>query len=394
MADGIKSKSYKRLDPARVRSLKLVRADARLKKLREALAGRPEQGVFIPTQTPLPAGSFVEFEFSLSDNSPSYSAVGTVSSVSRAAESRGMTVQFVGIERIVDGSIEVDPEALWKKVIAIRDLPTLPAVVTRIMQMTVSETTTAGDIARLISQDAVLSAEVLRLVNSAYYSLRQPVTTIERAIVVLGFNRIKSLVLTASVVDLWEKTATQKGFDLTAFWEHSLGAAIACETISKASGLAKPEDAFVAGLFHDLGKVVLDQFMGSIFAAVLQKVETGGRGALIRQAETEVMGFAHDRIGEWLLGEWHIPEEIVTGVANHHLPELAGEGRAVAHIVNLGDIIARSLLVGSGGDGGIPELGESTWKFMGLTPLKLDYLMGMTLVGVDAAGDFFRFIRR
>ncbi len=392
MTGEAKSKSYKKLDPARVRALKLVGASARLKKLRDALSGKAEQGVFIPTQTPLPTGAFVEFEFSLSDNSPSYGAVGTVRSAIRSPEGRGMAVQFVSIERIVDDSIEVDPEALWKKVTEIRDLPTLPAIVTRIMQMTVSETTTAGEIARLISQDAVLSAEVLRLVNSAYYSLRQPVTTIERAIVVLGFNRIKSLVLTASVVDLWENAATQKGFDLTAFWEHSLGVAVACETIAKASGLAPPEDAFVAGLFHDLGKVVLDQFMGNVFAAVLQKVET--RGTLIRRAEIDVMGFAHDRIGEWLLAEWNIPDIIVLGVANHHLPELAGEARAMAHIINLGDIITRALLVGSGGDSGMPELSESTWKFMGLTPLRLDYLMGMTLVGIDVASDFFRLIRR
>ena len=386
-----KAVGYKRLPPARVQGLELIRADARTRKLREFAEGAADLGVYIPTETPLPQGSFVEFDFRLEPDAPAYSVLGCVKTSRRSGEDPGMAVQFIRIERRAEEDVRADPERMWRRVVAIEGLPTLPVVVTRIMQKTVSEETSAGEVAELIAQDAALTAEVLRIVNSAYYSLRQPVSTVERAIVVLGFNTIKSVVLTASVVDLWEQVAASRDFDVEAFWEHSLGTAIACEVIAKVTGAAAPEDAFVAGLFHDLGKMVLNQFMGSIFAEITGRV--GKRGLLIREAESEVMGFAHDRVGEWLLTNWNIPHAIVLGVANHHLPTLAGTGEAMAHVVNLGDIVCRALVVGSGGDDGIPALRAATWDFLGLSPARLDMVMGFTLVGVDNAGDFFRLIR-
>ena len=390
MSEKAKSVGYKRLPPARVRGLKLVHADARLKKLRGLVSEAADQGVFIPTATPLPQGSFVEFDFRLDPEDPAYAVTGFVKSSNRGGDDPGMAVQFVRIERIEE-DVLVDPERLWEKVTSIDGLPTLPAVVTRIMRLTVSETTSAADVAEVIAQDASLTAEVLRIVNSAYYTLRQPISTVERAIVVLGFNRIKSIALTTSVVDLWGRGTVHGAFDLAAFWEHSLGAAIACEVIARESDLTAPEDAFVAGLFHDLGKVVLDQYMGAVFAAVLDRLEPGG--VLIHEAETEIMGFGHERIGEWLLTNWNIPDEIVAGAAHHHLPALAGDFQPVAHVVHLGDILCRALAVGSGGDDTIPEIQEATWKYLGLTAAVLDRMMGLTLVGIDNAQDFFRLVR-
>jgi len=385
-----KNVGYKKLPPSKVRDMKLVLADDRLKKLRGLADRAADQGVFIPTGTPLPQGSFVEFGFRLSPEAPLYEATGFVKSSKREGDDAGMTVQFVKIEHRNEEEGVVDPDLMWEKVVSIEGLPTLPAVLTRIMRLTVSEKTSAADVAAVIAQDAALTAEVLRIVNSAYYTLRQPISTVERAIVVLGFDRIKSVALTASVVDLWEHGATHKDFDLAAFWEHSLGTAIACEVVARESGLAAPEDAFVAGLFHDLGKVVLDQHMGAVFAEVLDHVQPG---VLMREAELDVMGFAHDRIGEWLLTEWKIPPEIVAGAAHHHLPVLAGEHQATAHATHLGDILCRALAVGSGGDDTIPDLQEATWRHLGLSPAVLDRMMGLTLVGIDNAEDFFRLVR-
>ncbi|HHN46600.1 MAG TPA: HDOD domain-containing protein [Planctomycetes bacterium] len=263
------------------------------------------------------------------------------------------------------------PENLFAAVRKLENLPTLPAVVARILEVTISETTAAADLAGVISQDPVLSAELLRLANSAYYGLGQQVATVDRAVVVLGFNRVRMASLTIAVLRMWATSTSASGgmlpqtaFDERAFWQHCLGVAVASEALARSFGVFAGENAFVAGLFHDIGKIVLSQYLSPIYSRALihlRKHETS-----IHAAEIATTGLAHERIGEWLTSSWRLPGFIRQAIEHHHVPELAGENEMAPAVVHLADVLTRTLGIGSGGDDVIPAPHATTWNRLAL----------------------------
>lgn len=141
----------------------------------------------------------------------------------------------------------------------IQNLPTLPQVVGRISSAIDDPKTSAQYLASIIISDAPLSTKVLKLVNSAYYGFQRKITTITQATVLLGFNSIKNVILTTSVFDFFNHSNTYSHqFNAVKFWEHSLGTAIACKVLSKRLFFGKPEEAYLAGLLHDIGKMVIN----------------------------------------------------------------------------------------------------------------------------------------
>jgi putative nucleotidyltransferase with HDIG domain len=267
----------------------------------------------------------------------------------------------------------VDPANLFEMVRRLQHLPTLPAAIARILELTVDEMTTAVDLAEVVRQDPVLSAELLRLANSAYYGLEQQVATVDRAVVVLGFNRVRMAALTISVLRMWARPEERSDssllpniyFDERAFWQHCLGVAVASEALARGFGIFAGENAFVAGLFHDIGKIVLSQYLSPIFSRAL--IESKRSHSTIHSAEMRTSGLGHERIGEWLTSSWHLPLFIRQAIEHHHLPELAGGNEMAPVIVHLADIITRVIGLGSGGDELVPNPHVTTWNRLGLS---------------------------
>ena len=253
-----------------------------------------------------------------------------------------------------------------RQVEKITSLTTLPASVTRIMRMLDNPEATAGEIGIEIAKDQVLSAKVLKLVNSGFYGFSQPVATIPHAMVLLGFNVVKVLVLSTSVLDMMARS-------MEGLWRHSLACARTCSIIARYLDLEDPEEVSVTGLLHDLGKVVLGEHMPQISQLVLARIE--GKNMLFYEAEEEVMEVTHANIAGWLLEKWQLPGQLVEPIMCHHnfqASQLHAERTAVVH---LADILVRAEGFGSGGDRRIPVLAPEAMETLQLESGHLQEIM-------------------
>ncbi len=227
-------------------------------------------------------------------------------------------------------------------------------IVSRIAQKITNPTTNAADIGKLIEQDQSLTTKVLRLVNSAYYGFPKQIKSIQHAVVILGFSKVKTIIVTASVFSAF-KNRKAVSLDLERFWQHSLGVAIASKAVAEQIGIAHAgEDAFIGGLLHDIGKVVLDQYQPGIYSPIVKYARD--KGILLVEAEREVMGLTHAAVGEWMMEKWRLPPLLVQMVSSHHHPNRHMEHRDMLTAIHIGDILARSIGIGNGGDERMPEI--------------------------------------
>ncbi|MHC4885337.1 MAG: HDOD domain-containing protein [Planctomycetota bacterium] len=268
----------------------------------------------------------------------------------------------------------------------ITDLPTLPSVVARVNELVGSANASAGDINDVISSDIALSAKVLKMVNSSFYGFPRRITSITHAVVILGFNTVRNLVLSAFVFGAFKNST--RSFDHTAFWTHSLGVAVAGNQIAQHLNLAQnqKEDAFMAGLLHDVGKVVMSAFLPEKMEEVLKW--TDENDMLFLDAEGECLTFNHALLGGGLLDQWNLPESIVALVYHHHDLTVEESDEQMVALLHLADILARALCIGNGGDHKIPQLNPEVYGRLGLTWDDVGLIMDKTLSEMQRTGAF------
>ncbi len=252
---------------------------------------------------------------------------------------------------------------LKKFIRRIDSLPTLPSVVARVNEIVESPTASAADINNAIRRDVALSARMLKLVNSSFYGFPRRISSITHAVVILGLNTVRNVVLSAFVLDAFSGKGLPFGH--REFWIHSLGVGAAANALARKQGLAEVEDAFVAGLLHDVGKIVLHQYARVDFHDALRMVAE--RDCLLYDAECEVMATSHAEVGSLLLDTWHLPSHLVEAVAVHHTPDVATQSPGLAAVVHIADILTRALLVGNGGDARIPRASHAAWTKIGVS---------------------------
>lgn len=253
----------------------------------------------------------------------------------------------------------------------IEGLPTLPTIVARINQLVQDPNTSASDINDVISSDLALSSRLLKLANSSYYGFPSKISSVTHAVVLLGFNTVRNVVLSAFVIDALE--ARDLPFGYRAFWVHSVATAAAAESMLKPRSRRLADDGFICGLLHDIGKVVLHQYARREYGSVLNVVRE--KECLLLEAEQEVLGFTHADVGAALLGEWHLPVFLNRAVEDHHVLTTEDEVLMLASAVHVADIFSRALLIGNGGDNGIPLLSERAAETLGIS----DKNVGRTL---------------
>ncbi|HOO38243.1 MAG TPA: HDOD domain-containing protein [Deltaproteobacteria bacterium] len=261
----------------------------------------------------------------------------------------------------------------------IQTLPSLPQVVQELTKMVESPDVTAKEMGRLISSDQVLSAKVLKLVNSPFYGFPGRISSISHAIILLGFNVIKGVVLSASVFDLMEKS-------MVGLWEHSLGAAVVSGTISRSLGLSEPEEISTGALLHDIGKVLVRVSLNEDYEKITFLVDS--KGCSFREAEQEVLGVDHGEIGSWLAEEWGLPERLSIPITFHHEPENAPKLQDRVAIVHIADSIVRAFGVGSGGDGWVGQISPQAWEYVGMDEADLSGLMNQIMIDLEEVGNY------
>jgi putative nucleotidyltransferase with HDIG domain len=276
-----------------------------------------------------------------------------------------------------------------KRLIAkVEDLPTLPRTVLRITEMVNDPRASARDLSRIITDDQVLTARLLKLVNSSFYGFPQRVSTVTGAIVLIGFDAIRNLLLTTSVFDLFPSRTSRGRRHQESLWDHSLGCAIGAKAIGEILRYEKLEELFVAGLLHDIGKIVTMTMLPEQFERITSRVVEDR--LMISAAEAEILGCTHADIGRLLAQRWNLPAKLMGLIEHHHHPAAAGAWAIEASIVHLADILTRALSLGSGGDDKVPSVDRFAWELLKLKEGSLDAVMTAMLDEFDDIGSFFR----
>jgi len=236
-------------------------------------------------------------------------------------------------------------EELQDRIKTIANLPTLPHIASRLMQIVNSPNTSADTVASLVSQDISLSAKVLRLANSAFYGIPKSINTLNNAVVILGFKIIQTMVLSLTVFDMFTRNSDDEAgvaFDRNDFWRHSLRCAVLGRLLAhrrRRSFALDPEEAFCAGLLHDVGKVVMEQYLNQDFHRALHHARLHGLSSF--EAERDMLGYTHCDVASWLTGSWSLPDEIEQPLICHHEPEEATICADSVMICHLADILSK-----------------------------------------------------
>jgi putative nucleotidyltransferase with HDIG domain len=251
----------------------------------------------------------------------------------------------------------------------VRNLPTLPDVAVRLLEMGESPTASMRDLARWIEKDTALAARVLKLVNSSFFGVAREVSSVRHALMILGMAHLRNLVLSSAVSNLFDHEGSVGGFSRREFWKHCVAVAGAARTIAAVRGVLDPETAFTAGLIHDIGKLVMDRYLHEDFVKVVARLEDPN--LTMSAAEIEVLGVHHAEIGHHLVAHWNLPEILRMAVGFHHEPQTAPQHAAVAALVNAADAMVRQLRIGSGGGADHP-LSEPALALCGLSSAQFE----------------------
>lgn len=233
-------------------------------------------------------------------------------------------------------------QAILDEILACPTLPSLPTVAVQLLDLTKDPDAKVSDISLLVQQDQGLAAKVLKTVNSSYYGLSKPCGSIERALMYLGLNTVKSLVLGFSLVETTGSVNEDSVFDLEAHWQASIHGAVAARELALRTQAAEPDDAFTAGLFQDVGMLAMNVAIEDRYAEVLR--EAGPRRNNLCLIEQQRLGISHTKAGAALVEKWNLPGDIAVAVDQHHSGEQAvGREASLARIVSLGRLAAESM---------------------------------------------------
>ena len=232
----------------------------------------------------------------------------------------------------------------------IDQLPTLPIVLLKLVKLLDDPKSSVDDVTETISHDAALAAKILKAANSAYYGFPHQITTLDRAVALLGFNMVKSLAVSIGVIQNLPSGKDSPRFTRRGLWLHSLAVGTAMKTLAESVG--RNDDAeylFLVGLLHDIGKVVLDQFFRQPFASALELAEANSE-ALFR-AEERIIGIEHGEVGGILLTRWKLPETIHRPIASHHKFEIPdGTFAPDVSMLHVSDTLAQEVSLGEAGN--------------------------------------------
>lgn len=225
------------------------------------------------------------------------------------------------------------------------ELASIGSVVAKIMEIIRNPDSNAVDLKDTIEVDPPLSAKVLRRANSAQYSLRRVITSIQESIVLLGFNTVRELALNLKVSDIFQDTTDIFGYSRKQLWKHSVATAMIAKNICRREFSEKGDEMYSAGLLHDIGMIVFDQYEHELFLAIAEIAQTEHRS--YREVEKEMAGFDHARIARELTRSWKLPELLVQPIANHEEPERCDIiYRKQAMTIFVADYLAQSCKIG------------------------------------------------
>jgi putative nucleotidyltransferase with HDIG domain len=259
---------------------------------------------------------------------------------------------------------------------AIKSFPGMPGTAVKLLALIDDSAMRVSQIEAILRQDPGLTANVLRLANSAYFGIPSKVGSIRQAVILLGLKRLIQMVIAACVSAIMDKSVP--GYDLPPgeLWRHSIAASVAAEGLVKVLKVEAAEEIFTAALLHDVGKLVLGEFVKDEF----KQIETAvSQGISFEMAEKIVLGINHADVGAHILTKWLLPPEIVNAVKFHHAPEESERFSTMLDIVHVANFISMMIGIGIGSDGLQHEPSVAVTERLGLEPGHLEKVASQTM---------------
>lgn len=258
-------------------------------------------------------------------------------------------------------------------------LASLPEVCVRVNELVDDPRSSAADIGGVISRDTALTAQLLRMANSAFYNFPSKINTISRAITVVGERELRYLVLALSAVRTFSQIPVET-INMASFWRHSVYCGVLARLVASQCHVLHSERLFVAGLLHDIGMLVMMNRAPEQERVALHRSEDEVRA--LPEVERELFGFDHAEVGRALLQQWNIPAALCEAVACHHNPGQAEEARLDAAIVHIANVMANRAELSADHLGPVPEVDPLAWQITGLSEARIDEIR-------DEAGPLF-----
>lgn len=271
-------------------------------------------------------------------------------------------------------SIEIK-QKIKKQLSVVGNLPSIPHIISEVSEMLDDERTSASDLCKVISQDQSIATKILSVANSPMYGLPRRVATIDFAIVIIGLEHIRSLLLALSMMEVF-KTKNTPDWNHNFYWKHSLMVGTSAKRIADDLHYPKSGEVFTAGLLHDLGIVVMQKYMKPEFKKIIELVKNENVTHLA--AEKMILGYTHEDIVEFLFEKWNFPSSINEAVLYHHRPSFSEKNPVLASLVHLVDYMTQK-----------SEAGVFNWD----SNYQLDYNI-INILGFGSEENFEQFIFR
>lgn len=242
-------------------------------------------------------------------------------------------------------------------------VPSLPAVFLRLTAVVDDPRSAIRDMEEVVYEDPALAGRLLRLANSAYFGFPGHVDSLSRAITLVGTRQLRDLALATSVLDLFVGVSSEM-VSMRSFWRHSVSTGLIARALATWRREANAEQFFVAGLLHDIGRLVLLLKASESMVQALQR--SRNNDVLLHVIERDILGFDHATVGNELLQQWNLPPAICAAVGYHHMPMRAGANIPTAALVHVADVMANAIALGSSGMDAVPPLDAGAWAALGL----------------------------
>ncbi|MHB8773359.1 MAG: HDOD domain-containing protein [Syntrophales bacterium] len=279
-------------------------------------------------------------------------------------------------------------EALMKKILqTAKDLPPMPQTTLKAHEIIKDPNASFEDLASVLEMDQALATRVLRMANSPYYGMSGSVSSIKHASTILGLKVLEELIVMAWSTKALADRMEGYGLDSGDLWQHSLGVAFGSKIIAAAKNPGIANDAFSAGLIHDVGKLVLDPYIEERRDA-FNGFLAGGTESFL-SAEKAILGFDHAEMAAELCANWNVPQILTTAIRYHHNPS-ASDGYQLAYIVHMADVIAMMSGMGSGIDGLQYHMDQEVMAKLGMSSDDMSTVMMQIVEAVQAISQEMR----
>jgi putative nucleotidyltransferase with HDIG domain len=256
-------------------------------------------------------------------------------------------------------------------------LPTVPGTFKRVSQVIGKPNVTVEEISSFVSRDPALTARILRMVNSAVYGFPGRISSVSHAIMLLGLNVVRGLLLGISVFEIMQKL-------MSGLWDHSLGCAVIARAIAEKKGVKDPEDVSIAALLHDIGKVILILEYQPLYEEAMR--EAASLRIPIFEAERAVFQETHAAVGMWMAQKWRFPANLIEIIGCHHRPNLAKTAPLETAIVHFSDVLVRARGLGFAGDSLVPAVHPAAFELLALTESDIGDLLDKLENSLDESG--------